>query len=151
METLAYAHEAVVPARIPSGSRAGGWSTEEDETILHLTSIDNIVDGRVYDPARVKHGVLDGKRISDLSWWIDPATHLNLDLPTHLLEQVFVASRLEKGARLLGEGNRFMYAPVDQAAYSHLGKVQPVERRRRISLRPSSQSQEGIRVPGVWR
>jgi hypothetical protein len=111
--------------------------TEEDGTILHLTSIDNIVEGRVYNPARVKHGVLDGKRISDLSWWIDPATHLNLDLPTHLLEEVFVVSRLEKGARMLGEGSKFMYAAVDRAAYSHLGKVQPVERRRRISLRPA--------------
>jgi len=105
--------------------------------ILHLTSIDNIVEGRVYDPTRVKHGVVNRRRISDLSWWIDPATHLNLDLPTHLLEQVFVASRLEKGARMLGDGNRFMYAPVDRGAYSYLGKVQLRERRRRLTLRPA--------------
>jgi hypothetical protein len=106
--------------------------------ILHLTSIDNIVDGRVHDPTMVKHGVVNGKRILDLSWWIDPATHLNLDLPTHLMERVFVASRLEKGARIVVEGNRFIYASVDGGAYQHLGKVDLVVRRR-VSLRPAVQ------------
>jgi hypothetical protein len=105
--------------------------------ILHIASIDNIVDGRVHDPTRVKHGVINEKRISDLSWWIDPATHLNLDFPAHLMDQVFVASRLEKGARILGDGNRFTYALVDRGAYRHLGKVHPVERRRRLTLRPT--------------
>jgi hypothetical protein len=98
--------------------------------ILHLTSVDNIVNGRVHDPARVKHGIIIGKRITDLSWWIDPATHLNLDLPNQLLQEVFVVSRLEKGARILADGNRFMYAPVERGAYRHLGKVDVAERRR---------------------
>jgi hypothetical protein len=137
MGTLAYRLEADRAACIPSGSGTGKRSPEEDSMILHLTSIDNIVEGRVYNPTMVKHGVINGKRISDLSWWIDPATHLNLDLPTHLMEQVFVASRLEKGARMVGEGSRFMYAPVDRGAYRHLGKVQLVERRRRLTLRPA--------------
>jgi hypothetical protein len=104
--------------------------------ILHLTSLDNIVEGRVHDPTRVKHGIINGKRIADLSWWIDPATHLNLDLPAHLMEQVFVVSRLEKGARILGDGNSFMYAPVEPVAYRHFGKVQ-VRRRRGLTLRPA--------------
>lgn len=106
--------------------------------ILHLTSLDNIVKGRVYDPTRVKHGIVTGKRISDLSWWIDPATHLNLDLPTQLMEQVFVVSRLEKGARIIGDGNSFMYAPVERGAYRHFGKVQ-LARRRGLTLRPAVQ------------
>ena len=137
MTTLAYRHEIERPARTPFGNLAGTMGNEEDGMVLHLTSIDNIIEGRVRDPTRVKHGVLDGKRISDLSWWIDPALHLNLDLPTHLMSEVFVASRLEKGARILGEGERFMYAPVDRSAYRHLGRVRPVERRRRITLRPA--------------
>ena len=104
--------------------------------ILHITSIDNIVSGMVLDPARVKHGIVTGKRVSDLSWWIDPATHLNLDLPNHLLDEVFVVSRLEKGARVLAEGKRFMYAPINPRVYRHLGKVDVAERRR-VSLKPS--------------
>ncbi len=104
--------------------------------ILHITPIDNIVDGMVHDPARVKHGIVTGKRVSDISWWIDPATHLNLDLPSHLLDEVFVVSRLEKGARVLADGKRLMHAPVDRRAYRHLGKVDVAERRR-VTLRPA--------------
>jgi hypothetical protein len=137
MVTLAYRYKAEEPVRFPSGGKAGIWGMEEDSMILHLTSIDNIMEGRVHNPTLVKHGIIDEKRISDLSWWIDPATHLNLDFPAHLMNEVFVASRLENGARILGDGNRFMYAPVDRVDYRHFGKVQPVERRRRISLRPA--------------
>jgi hypothetical protein len=104
--------------------------------ILHITSIDNIIGGRVNDPSRVKHGIVTGNRISDLSWWIDPATHLNLDLPNHLLDEVFVVSRLEKGSRILADGKQLMNAPVDPEAYRHLGKVDVTERRR-VSLKPS--------------
>lgn len=104
--------------------------------ILHVTSIDNIIAGRVNDPTRVKHGIVKGKRISDLSWWVDPATHLNLDNPTHLMDLVFVASRLEKGARMIAEGNGFMNAEVDRDVYRHLGKVDVTEKRR-VSLKPS--------------
>jgi len=111
--------------------------SEEERMILHITSVDNIVEGKVHDPTRVKHGIITGKRISDLSWWIDPATHLNLDFPPHLMNMVFVASRLEKGARILGDGNRFLQAPIEEEAYRHLGKVQPMERKRRLTLRPS--------------
>ncbi|MDD1661720.1 MAG: hypothetical protein LUO97_03605 [Methanomicrobiales archaeon] len=137
MVTLAYLYKFEEPARFPHGGRAGIRGMEEDSSVLHLTSIDNVVDGVVRNPAMVKHGIIDEKRISDLSWWIDPGTHLNLDFPDHLMNEVFVASRLENGARILGEVNRIMYAAVNAVDYRHLGKVQPVERRRRISLRPT--------------
>jgi hypothetical protein len=104
--------------------------------ILHITPIDNIADGQVHDPARIKHGIVMGNRVSDLSWWIDPATHLNLDLPGELLDEVVVVSRLEKGSRVLAEGKQLMFAPVDPRVYRHLGKVDITEKRR-VSLKPS--------------
>jgi hypothetical protein len=104
--------------------------------ILHITPIDNVINGKVHDPVRVKHGIVTGNRVTDLSWWIDPATHLNLDLPRELLSEVFVVSRLEKGSRVLAEGKQLMYAPVDPRVYRHLGKVDVTERRR-VSLKPS--------------
>jgi hypothetical protein len=105
--------------------------------IRHITSIDNIRNGKVYDPTLVKHGVITANRISDLSWWIDPATHLNLDLPAHLMNLVFVATRLEKGARILVDGDHsFAVASVDSGAYRRYGKVEIPEMRRRITLRP---------------
>ena len=98
--------------------------------LLHLTSIDNIVDGRVQDPTWVKHGITKGKRISDLFGWIDPVTHLNLDIPTHLMTVVFVAFRLEMGAKMLMDGSRFMGVPIDSRVYQHLGKADLVALRR---------------------
>ena len=108
--------------------------------IQHITSIDNIRNGRVYDPTMVKHGVITANRITDLSWWIDPSTHLNLDLPGDLMDLVFVATRLEKGARILEDGDRFVIAPVDSGAYRRYGKVKMPEMRRRITLRPAIQN-----------
>jgi glutamyl-tRNA reductase len=52
------------------------------------------------------------------------------------MDQVFVASRLEKGARILGEGTRFMYVEVDRDAFRHLGKV-AAGGRKSLSFRPS--------------
>jgi len=109
--------------------------------IQHITSIDNIRNGMVRDPTMVKHGVVNANRIADLSWWIDPATHLNLDLPAQLMDLVFVATRLEKGAKILVDGDHsFVIAPVDSGAYRRYGRVKMPEMRRRITLRPSIQN-----------
>jgi hypothetical protein len=108
--------------------------------IRHITSIDNIRNGVVYDPTMVKHGVVTQNRISDLSWWIDPSTHLNLDMPAHLMNLVLVATRLEKGAKILADGNTFVIAPVDSGAYGRFGQIPMPEMRRRITLRPAVQN-----------
>jgi len=107
--------------------------------IQHITSIDNIRNGKVYDPKRVKHGVVTENRISDLSWWIDPATHLNFDVPGHLMDLVIVAIRLEKGARVLADGDGFVVAPVDHGAYNRYGRVDMTEKWR-VTLRPAIQN-----------
>jgi len=112
--------------------------------ILHITSIDNIASGSVHEPERVKHGIVMGRRVVDLFWWINPATHLNLDLPDHLLKEVFVASRLETGARVLATGDRLMNAPVDPGDYRHFGRPEATEMQR-LSLRPA------IPVSREWR
>ena len=107
--------------------------------VQHITSIDNIRNGQVHDPTKVKHGVIAANRISDLSWWIDPSTHLNLDLPANLMKLVYVATRLEKGARILENGNGFIVAPVENGQFGRYGKVKLEEMRRRITLRPAVQ------------
>ena len=107
--------------------------------IRHITSIGNVRNGMVYDPTLVKHGVIEAGRIADLSWWIDPATHLNLDLPAHLMNHAMVATRLEIGARILANGDGFMVASTEKGSFHRYGKVEIPETRRRISLRPAAQ------------
>ena len=107
--------------------------------IRHITSIGNVRNGTVIDPTRVKHGVIEAGRIADLSWWIDPATHLNLDLPGHLMDHAIVATRLEIGARIVANGDGFMEVPIEKKSFHRYGKVEIPEMRRRISLRPAAQ------------
>ena len=96
--------------------------------IRHITAIDNVKDSRVIDPQKIKHGVVTALKISDLSGWIDPVTHLNLNFFSHLISAVFVAEKLEKGARMIMNGDKFMRASINPNAYGHYGNVDVEER-----------------------
>jgi len=91
--------------------------------IRHITAIDNVKDNKVIDPQKIKHGVVTALKISDLSGWIDPVTHLNLNFFSHLTNVVFVAEKLEKGARMIMDGDKFMQASISPNAYGHYGDV----------------------------
>jgi len=98
--------------------------------IRHIVAIDN-VDAQEYviDPLLVRHGIVLGGQIGDLAGPIDPRTHLNRDFLEHRLEECLVAERLERGAALLRDGDRFRVALVRVGAYTSLGPVD-VDRRR---------------------
>jgi hypothetical protein len=98
--------------------------------IRHLVAIDNVdSQGFVLDPLLVRHGIVLGGQIADLAGLIDSRTHLNLDFPDHWLDECLVAERLERGARLLREGDRFRAALVRASAYASLGPVDVDQRR----------------------
>jgi len=80
-------------------------------------------DNKVIDPKKIKHGVVTALKISDLSGWIDPVTHLNLNFFSHLMKIVFVAEKLEKGARMIMDGDKFMQASISPNAYGNYGDV----------------------------
>ncbi|MEO7913664.1 MAG: hypothetical protein ABIV47_28765 [Roseiflexaceae bacterium] len=98
--------------------------------IRHIVAIDNIdQQGCVIDPLLVRHGIVLAGQIGDLAGPIDPLTHLNRDFHQHRLEECLVAERLERGATLLRDGDRFQIASVRTNAYTSLGPVD-VDRRR---------------------
>jgi len=98
--------------------------------IRHLVAADNVdAQGYVIDPLLVRHGIVLGAQIADLAGPIDPQTHLNRDFLEHRLEECLVAERLDRGAALLRDGDRFRIAMVRTAAYISLGPVD-VDRRR---------------------
>jgi hypothetical protein len=98
--------------------------------IRHLVAADNVdAQGYVIDPLLVRHGIVLAGRIGDLAGPIDPQTHLNRDFPEHRLEECLVAERLERGAALLRDGDRFRMALVRAGASASLGPVD-VDRRR---------------------
>jgi len=91
--------------------------------IRHVTALENVRDNKVVDPKKIKHGVVTALKISDLSGWIDPVTHLNLNFFSHLTNVVFVAEKLERGARMIMDGDKFMQASISPNAYGHYGDV----------------------------
>jgi hypothetical protein len=98
--------------------------------IRHLVAADNVdAQGYVIDPLLARHGIVLAGEIGDLAGPIDPQTHLNRDFLDHQLEECLVAERLERGAALLRDGDRFLVALVRPSAYEALGPVD-VDRRR---------------------
>ena len=97
--------------------------------IYHITTEDNVVAGKVVDPLKIRHGVVTAMRVSGLSGWIDPLTHLNLDFPKHMVRTVIVADRLEMDGRILSEGEKFSVVLVERKSYRHYGMVDEDERR----------------------
>ncbi|MGH2638716.1 MAG: hypothetical protein ACRDF4_05460 [Rhabdochlamydiaceae bacterium] len=91
--------------------------------IRHVTSLNNTDDHRIIDPGKIKHAMVAALRISELSGWIDPQTHLNLDFPEHLMKTAYIAEELEIGGRVLLERGMFMMAEVSPESYRHYGEV----------------------------
>jgi hypothetical protein len=96
--------------------------------IRHITSIDNVNNQKVVDPFKIKHGVVTALKISDLSGWVDPPTHLNIDFPEHIIKVVNVAEELKVGSKMILDSGRFMSAYVDYGSYRHFGAVNEIER-----------------------
>ncbi len=96
--------------------------------IRHLTFLSNVKNGAVIDPTKIKHGEITALKVSNLSGFIDPQTHLNLDFSKHLVREVSVVEDLTVGGRIILDGERFMTAHVSPLAYKHLGFVNEAER-----------------------
>jgi hypothetical protein len=100
--------------------------------IHHITARDNVVDGRVVDPSKIKHGIVTAMKISDLSGWVDPTTHLNLNFPKHLVRAVIVADRLEINGAIIREGEMYAMALIDRTSYQQYGPVDEEERQNQL-------------------
>lgn len=111
--------------------------------IRHITEAGNVNHGKVIDPGRSKHGVVTAGKISDLSGWVDPATHLNLDFPGSLMESVVIAKTLEIGSEVLTENGRFMFGQVNPHSYGHHGCVDLVDRTLKIHELAMARSLKG--------
>ena len=100
--------------------------------IRHFTLISNVKNGEVIDPKKVKHGEVTALKISNLSGWIDPQTHLNLDFPKHLMREVYITKNLELGSEVIIKDEKLMTALVSTQAYKHLGFVDEAERTEQL-------------------
>ena len=82
----------------------------------------------VIDPLKIRHVALKAGRIEELSGYIDPLTHLNLDFSDHKIGQCIISEGFEKGAKIRYCDQGFAFAIVPQTAYRHLGFVDSTQR-----------------------
>lgn len=102
------------------------------DLIRHFTLITNVENGEVVDPKKVKHADVTALKISNISGWIDPLTHLNLDFPKHLIKEVNVAENLSVDGKVVLDGERIMTVKVNSSSYKHLGFVDEAERAEQL-------------------
>lgn len=89
-------------------------------------------NGAIIDPKKIKHAEITALKISNISGFIDPQTHLNLDFSRHLVREVYVAENLALGSKVILDGERFMTAHVNPLAYKHLGFIDEAERAEQL-------------------
>lgn len=114
--------------------------------IRHFTSISNVKNGRIINPRKIRHAEVTALRISNLSGFIDPRTHLNLDFPDHLIKEVNVAEELELAGKVMLDGERFAVACVSPTAYKHLGFVDEAVRAEQLKEAVHKKLQSDSRV-----
>lgn len=71
---------------------------------------------------QIKHVIVKSGKLSLISGYIDPKSHLNLDYPYHLVKQCIVAEKLEIGSNVQMSEGSFVFAGLDPTQYGHYGK-----------------------------
>ena len=70
--------------------------------IRHCVEENNIDDSLIVkDPKKIRHVIVQGKKIKQMSGFIDPISHLNLDYSLHRITKCIIAKKFEIGSELL--------------------------------------------------
>ena len=97
--------------------------------VRHCVEASNVNEQSfVINPMRIRHVTVKAGRIDDMSSFIDPTTHLNLDFSNHKANLCIISEKLAKGAKLSFSTQGFAFAVVPQIAYKHLGSVDYTQR-----------------------
>lgn len=91
--------------------------------IRHCTEKSNVDESLVViDPLKIKHAVLKGGKLSLVSGFIDPKSHLNLDYPYHLVKKCVIAEKFEVGSKVEISDAGLIFAELNPSNYKHYGK-----------------------------
>lgn len=104
--------------------------------VRHCVEASNVDDNSlVIDPLKIRHVTVKAGKIDDVSGYIDPATHLNLDFAIHRADHCIISKELEKGAKVRFSEQGFEFAFVPKTAFEHFGSVDYT--RRMLDMRES--------------
>lgn len=104
--------------------------------VRHCVEASNVDDNfLVIDPLKIRHVTVKAGNIDDVSGYIDPVTHLNLDFAMHRVDRCIISKELEKGAKVRFSEHGFEFAFVPKTAFKHFGYVDYT--RRMLDMRES--------------
>lgn len=90
--------------------------------IRHCVEEDNVNEQMIIkDPTKIRHVVISGGKITSMSGFIDPASHLNIDYPSHKVTKCVIAKKFELGSDILFDNNGFMFALVMSSHFDNYG------------------------------
>jgi hypothetical protein len=97
--------------------------------VRHCVEASNVSDNSfVIDPLKICHVTIKAGKIDDISSFIDPATHLNLDFTIHKANRCIVSENLERGAKVRFSDQGLEFVVVPENAFKHLGSIDYTQR-----------------------
>jgi hypothetical protein len=97
--------------------------------VRHCVEASNVGDHfLVVDPLKIRHVTVRAGKIDDMSGFIEPVTHLNLDFQTHKVDRCIISEKFEKGARVTFSDQGLAFAVVPRTAFQHYGSVDYTQR-----------------------
>lgn len=90
--------------------------------IRHCVEENNVDENLIIKNAQeIRHIIAEEGRIKQMSGFIDPTSHLNLDYNLHRVTKCIIAKKFEIGSELLFNSYGFIFAMVTKSHFEHYG------------------------------
>ncbi|MGZ8890735.1 MAG: hypothetical protein ACXW0J_04965 [Nitrososphaeraceae archaeon] len=92
--------------------------------IRHCVEESNVDENLIIKNAQeIRHIIAEEGRIKQMSGFIDPTSHLNLDYILHRVTKCIIAKKFEIGSELLFNSSGFIFAMVTKSHFEHYGYI----------------------------
>lgn len=90
--------------------------------IRHCVEENNVNENLIIKNAQeIRHIIAEEGKIKQMSGFIDPTSHLNLDYNLHRVTKCIIAKKFEIGSELLFNSSGFIFAMVTKSHFEHYG------------------------------
>lgn len=92
--------------------------------IRHCVEESNVDENLIIKNAQeIRHIIAEEGKIKQMSGFIDPTSHLNLDYNLHRVTKCIIAKKFEIGSELLFNSSGFIFAMVTKSHFEHYGYI----------------------------
>jgi hypothetical protein len=92
--------------------------------IRHCVAENNVGENLIIkNPKEIRHIIAEEGKIKQMSGFIDPKSHLNLDYTLHRVTTCIIAKKFEIGSELLFTSSGFIFAIVTKSHFEHYGYI----------------------------